>query len=169
VFPWRARSIESYQKAFEKAAIEENLSVGRDKDISDGWLFCGPVSEAKRRIEAERIHYVLTQIYKNGYQRSDGPDGDARATALVNEKMEWRWILTGGNHRASAAAALGYKEIPIRVNLVIRRNEVDYWKHVEEGLITREQALQFFDMIFEGETPLYTQGWVKEIKNNYGF
>lgn len=165
VFPWRARSIESYQNAFEKAAIEENKSVGRDKDITDGWLFCGPVSDDKRRIEADRMFYVLSRINNQGFQRHDGLDGDARATALVNEQGDWRWILTGGNHRASAATALGYKEIPIRVNLVINRGQVDFWPHVVDGLFTRQEALDFFDMIYNGETPDYTRDWEAAIKN----
>lgn len=166
VFPWRARSVESYKQAYEKAAIEENKSVGMEgKDIHDGWLFCGPVTEEKIKIEAVRIANVLKSINKHGYQRSNEKDGDARATALVNEEGEWRWLLTAGNHRASAASALGFKAIPLRVNLVICRSQVNYWPHVVNGLYTKKQALQFFDRIFTGGYPLVANPWVEYIEN----
>ncbi|MDG5766708.1 hypothetical protein QA596_04450 [Balneolales bacterium ANBcel1] len=160
VFPWRARSIESYRQAYEKAAIEENRSVGiMDRDIQDGWLFCGPVSEAKMDVEARRIGNVLKSIKDQSYCRSDESDGDARATALVKSNGEWRWLLTAGNHRAAAASALGYDSIPIRVNLVIDREHVDFWPHVRNGNYTREQALEFFDRVFEAESPPITKSW----------
>lgn len=148
VFPWRARSQASYQAAYEKAAYEENLVVGKKHGIEQGWLFCGPVSEEKIQIEAERILYVLRRISEEGYQRSNSSDGDVRATALVDENNDWRWLITAGNHRAAAAAALGYSSIPVRVNLVISRQDVDWWKHVVEGLFTRDEALSIFDNFF---------------------
>ena len=113
VFPWRARSIESYRKAYENAAISENKVNGGSLDISKGWLFCGPVSDEKRKVEASRIEYVLKEISRHGYKRWDRSEGDVRATALVKETGEWRWLITAGNHRAAASSALGFGEIPI--------------------------------------------------------
>jgi len=161
VFPWRARTLESYQKTYEKAALEENLAIGINTGIEEGWLFCGPVSKQKCRIEAKRIGYVLTQISKQGYVRSDEPDGDVKATALVNNG-EWRWLITAGNHRAVAAAALGYKSIPIRVNLVINRDDVDVWPRVIDGLYSKKQALNIFDNIFSGNVSHITKIWNKK-------
>lgn len=148
VFPWRARSLASYRKAYEDAAYVENCAVGRNIGISDGWLFCGPVSEDKIRIEAERLLFVLQRISAQGYQRSDDGDGDVKATALVNERLEWVWLTTAGNHRAAAAAALGLESIPVRVNLVISRGDAPLWKHVVEGLYSVDEALTVFDNIF---------------------
>lgn len=159
VFPWRFRSIESYKGAYEKMALIENKSLGIDKGIEDGWLFCGPCSEMKAFIEAKRMFYVISQIKQNGYERSDDNDGDAKATALVDSSGEWRWLLTGGNHRASAASALGYKTIPIRVNLVICREQVGFWPHVQDGLYTKIEALNFFDSIFNANVPPLAKDW----------
>lgn len=164
VFPWRARSIESYKSAYENAAIKENLSVGFNTDITAGWLFCGPVSSEKIKIEAQRIVNVLNSIYYNGYQRSNESDGDARATALVNEEGDWRWLLTAGNHRASAASALGYKHMPVRVNLVINRCQARFWPHVVNKLYTEEQAFHVFDMFFKGKPPVITNTWINRAK-----
>lgn len=161
VYPWRARTLDSYQKAYEKAALHENIAVGRDIGIEDGWLFCGPVSEEKCLIEASRILFVLRQISKYGYKRDNSPDGDVRATALVGDDNTWRWLITAGNHRASAASALGYKSIPIRVNLVIRRCDFDYWPRVVDGLYTKKEALQIFDSYFSGKPSLIAEPWRK--------
>lgn len=148
VFPWRARTIESYRQAYEGAALAENRAIGYDIGIEFGWLFCGPVREEKVAIEAARILGVLRSIARDGYRRSDGDDGDVRATALVNEALEWRWLITAGNHRAAAAAALEIESIPIRVNLVISRADAPYWKHVREGLFTHDAAQRVFDNLF---------------------
>ena len=160
VFPWRARTIESYQQAFENAAMDENKAVGRDVGISDGWLFCGPVSNEKIEIEAERLLYVLRRIEKSGYQRSDEIDGDVKATALVGENSEWRWLITAGNHRASAAAALGMKSIPVRVNLVISRCDAAYWKHVVDGVFSQAAAVDVFDNYFNATPPKVLAPWL---------
>jgi len=160
VFPWRARSIASYRQAYEEAARAENRTVGREVGIEDGWLFCGPVSDEKICIEAERILFVLRRILEHGYQRSDENDGDVRATALVNEAGHWRWLITAGNHRASAAAALGLPAIPIRINLVISRADVRHWRHVADGLVDVTQALAVFDRYFDASPPPVAQPWL---------
>lgn len=162
VFPWRARSVASYRQAYEDAALAENRAVGREVGISDGWLFCGPVSDEKMGIEAERILFVLRRIAEGGYQRHDGHDGDVRATALVNDSGDWRWLITAGNHRASAAAALGLAAIPVRVNLVISRADVAHWRQVAQGLFTPAQALAVFDRFFDASPPACAQGWLAQ-------
>lgn len=165
VFPWRARSVESYRKAYEKAAISENNISGGILDISKGWLFCGPVAKEKLRVEAQRIEYVLKEINRNGYKRWNTSEGDVKATALVNECGNWRWLITAGNHRASAAAALGYVEIPIRVNLVIHRQHVKFWTHVIDGLYTADNALKVFDNFFEAKTPPIIENWLTSVNS----
>jgi hypothetical protein len=165
VFPWRARSLESYREAYENAAYAENLAQGRDIGIADGWLFCGPVSEEKIKIEAERILCVLKSISKDGYHRHEGGDGDVRATALINDDQEWVWLITAGNHRAAAAAALGYESIPVRVNLVISRNDALLWKHVVDGLFTMHEAVTVFDNIFYGRSLADVRPWFTSTTN----
>lgn len=163
VFPWRARTLSSYQQAYEKAALEENRVKGREIGIEDGWLFCGPVSLQKITIEAERILYVLRQIDAHGYIRSDSADGDVKATALVDEKQRWKWLITAGNHRAAAAAALGYPSLPVRINLVISRSDVSYWNQVKDGLFTEQQALMIFDNIFNASPVAVVKQWCDKV------
>lgn len=164
VLPWRARTAASYRQAHEDAAWAENRSVGRDIGIADGWLVCGPVSAQKIRAEAERMLRVVRSLRDEGYRRSDQPDGDVRVTALVDEALDWRWLVTAGNHRAAAAIALGMDTLPVRVNLVISRADARYWKHVVEGLFTQDEALAVFDNIFHARPTSATRAWVSAVR-----
>ena len=167
VFPWRARTLASYRQAYEEAALKDNLAVGVSLGIKKGWFFCGPVSFEKIKIEALRMAYVLRQISEEGYQRSNSSDGDVKATALVDDTNQWRWLITSGTHRASAASALGYEEIPIRVNLVIRRMDAAYWPNVVNGLYNEVNALKVFDSYFNGVASPVTDKWISsEFANN---
>ena len=160
VLPWRARTVASYRQVHEEAALIENRSVGRDIGIADGWLGCGPVSEEKIRVEADRILRLLRSIQAQGYVRSDAPDGDVRVTALVDEDHAWRWLVTAGTHRAAVLLALGGTSIPVRVNLVISRADAPFWKHVVDGLFSLDEALAVFDRIFHGRPNRVSQGWL---------
>lgn len=166
VFPWRARTQESYQQAYENAALSENKRVGQAAGIAEGWLFCGPVSERKIMIESERIINVLRSMVRSGYTRNNTPDGDIRATALINDDDEWRWLITAGNHRASAAAALDFEAIPVRINLAISRSDVKYWKHVQEGLYSIDEALSIFDTIFQAQPTSITSEWLNHTEKS---
>jgi len=164
VFPWRARTVESYAYQYEKAAIDENRTNGLEEGISSGWLFSGPVSSKKIEVEAKRMVYVTKQILNKGYKRSFEPDGDVKATVLIKEDAQWRWLITSGNHRANAASALGYQTIPIRVNLIISRSDYKYWPGVVNGIYTEVDALRIFDAIFEGK-PLSkcAEDWINKV------
>ena len=159
VFPWRARTLDSYKKTYEKAAISDNKSYGYGGGVEKGWTFCGPTSAEKCSIEAKRMEYVIKRIHIDGYQRSNDKDGDIKVTALVNENKDWRWLVTSGFHRVCAVTALGYESIPVRVNLVISRQDVDFWPHVSSGLYSRENALTIFDNFFYGLPPIKAKLW----------
>ncbi|WP_311064850.1 hypothetical protein [Halomonas sp. DWK9] len=149
--PWRARSLENYRSTIAKGTLNDNLKNGLHADITvSGWAGCGPVSDEKISIESERLHSVLKSISQHGYKRHNGEDGDIVATALVSERKKWKWVVTNGLHRACVLSALGYSEIPVKINLVIRRSEVDYWPHVASSLYTKKNALSIFDELFNG-------------------
>lgn len=166
VFPWRARTMESYRLAYENAALKENAVLGNRTGIEAGWLFCGPVVREKCMVEAKRIGYVLKEIATHGYMRSNDPEGDVKATALLKSNGDWRWLITAGNHRAAASAALGFGVIPIRVNLVIMREHVEYWPRVADQLYTKSQALQIFDNFFDGQASQITKPWIERVSIN---
>lgn len=148
VLPWRTRSAQSYGLAIEQSAQTENSINGLKGGIEHGWMLCGPVSERKLEVESNRLLRIMESIEDQGYARNDSSDGDIRATALVSDD-KWVWLVTHGHHRVAVLSALGYDKFPVRINLVIRRDEAEYWPHVVSGLYTRPQALKVFDRIFE--------------------
>ncbi len=164
VYPWRARTIDSFRRAHENETNRVNKDLGICCEIDQGWSLCGPTDKEKTILESNRVMELLLRMQEEGYCRTNEPDGDIRATALVNEEGEWRWIVTaGGNHRAQIAAALGYEELVINVNLVIFRSDAKYWPHVTDGLYTEREALSVFDNYFEGNPPPVTAEWLRHI------
>lgn len=149
VLPWRARSVKSFQETIEDGTRKDNEKDGLQGGIEKGWAYCGPVSEEKLSIEAKRINELIYSFRKNGYQRSFENDGDIVATALVNKKNDWCWLVTSGYHRACVLAAMGEETIPVRVNLVIREDEADFWPHVSSGFYSKDMAIHIFRNIFQ--------------------
>lgn len=150
ILPWRARSVQGFKYIIEQGTLKDNRKENLEGGIENGWAYCGPVSDSKLLIETERINNLIHSVKNKGYQRSLNKDGDIIATAIISNNNQWRWIVTNGYHRACVLAALGYKEIPIRVNIVVRENEVNYWPQVLDGFYTRDEALFIFKNIFNG-------------------
>lgn len=150
ILPWRARTIDNYRKVIEQGTISDNLKNGLELDIfHSGWAYCGPVVKEKCEIETRRIVNLISSISEKGYQRNNDTDGDIVATALVNEKNEWVWLVTNGYHRVAVVAAMNYKSIPIRINIVVKRDEVDFWPQVVSKFYSKEEALTIFDNLFK--------------------
>lgn len=149
VLPWRARSVKSFQETIEEGTRKDNEKDGLEGGVEKGWAYCGPVSEEKLSIEAKRINELIYSFRKKGYRRSFEKDGDIVATALVNKNNDWCWLVTSGYHRACVLAAMGEKIIPVRVNLVIREDEVDFWPHVLSGFYSKDMAISIFRSIFQ--------------------
>jgi len=136
---WKERVIQSVEKENSK----ENCQIG----IEEGWAWFGPVSQNKLIIEARRLTNILQSIQKNGYKRHDFNDGDIDATILVSDN-DWVWQSNSAQHRACVLSALDWKEIPIRVSKVVRRDDVRHWPNVLNGTYTISEALFIFDMVF---------------------
>lgn len=153
VLPWRARSLESYGAAIINASEKEiNQNINNKKNVPGiYWNKCGPVTKEVVDNEVNRLEAVFYSISKNGYIRNNSNDGDITANALVDEKNEWRWLVTGGYHRLCIYATLGCNEVTIRVNKVAIKTQSKFWPHVLDGLYTQKEALNIFNNIFKGE------------------
>lgn len=164
VFPWRNVSLSSRKKAIEAVAKIENREHNTIKDIAHGWRAFGPMDDEVLEVETERLYKLMRSIQKFGLKRHNGPDGDIRAVALINDTGEWRWQCDwGGQHRVAAFAAMGYNEIPIRVWRVVFRRDVNIWPNVKSGLFTEKSALTVFDRIFDMKTPEIIGSWKSEL------
>lgn len=67
---------------------------------------------------------------------------------------EYRVMISRGQHRIAALAAMGAKTAPVRLlPKIIARSEASLWPNVDRGFYTVEQAMAVFDRIFEGRQP----------------
>ena len=166
ILPWDEESISQWRKNHQTSVIMENCMAGRMLTISDGWAFCGPVTENKLRIETSRLYSLMVSIQRNGLKRHNGTGGDIVAFVLVRQDGQWRWLARTGQHRAAVLSALGFKNIPLRVVKIVNRDDVEIWPNVVSGVFSRSVALKLFDQIFEGALPPITQPWVDSVTND---
>ncbi len=79
---------------------------------------------------------------------------------------EWIWYSNSGNHRATVAAALKLKKLPIQVEKVVDRSHASIWPNVRNGAFTQEGALKLFDRMFSGEPSAAAAVELKEYKKH---
>jgi len=152
--PWRARDPSFYGHLILKSAHEELVENHQEliKECPGGtyWAKCGPVNPIVLDSEDKRLRNLITSMKIRGFLRSNDVRGDIKATALVKKNGDWRWLVSSGYHRSCVAVALGLREIPIRINLVIREGESDYWPQVRAGRFSKALANRIFNNIFDG-------------------
>lgn len=74
-------------------------------------------------------------------------------TILVKSNGQKKFVVTQGNHRVAALAALGKEKILIRVDKRISQEyvyerDVNNWRCVQEQRLTPEEALHVFNYFF---------------------
>jgi hypothetical protein len=160
-FPWETsdpRLRETYVGSFlDKDAREFGQAL-----VPQGHTYFGPVSDDKIRMEASRIISLCRSIGEHGFIAPGSADNDIWAIALRNEVGEYRWILQGGQHRASVAFALGLHEMPVAVRYVVRREDAAHWRNVRTGMFSQNGALTLFDRIFRGTATACVAGWNRQ-------
>lgn len=143
--------IDTRRRRVEQLSPIESKNGGQKLTIADGWKTYGPVSERLLEVEVERLYGLLESIRRRGYRRHDGRIGDINATVLWRSTDDWKWRITGGDHRAAVLRALDYRHIPVRVVGLVRPEEVSIWPNVDAGLYPPAQALDLFDRLVDGE------------------
>ncbi len=162
VFPWDSYDVDQWQKKHEKSVLSQNLRQGKILTIDDGWAWSGPVSDKKLSIEVNKLYSLLTNIEKNGYQRHDKIDGDITAVVLLDSSGKWCWQARKGQHRASILSGLGYKKLPIRIDKLVFKKDVEIWPNVSSGLFPKKIALKIFDNVFSGNSPKVAELWIEK-------
>lgn len=103
------------------------------------------------RIEEEYfwMERAYATISANGYQPYDNSFVEAFELDTGNERV---YILTDGNHRVSALAALGHREVMIKVTRTIRWNGENHrqWPQVRLGTYSEQDASRLFNVYFVG-------------------
>lgn len=105
----------------------------------------------RSRIEEEYfwLERAYTTVSAHGYQPHS--NSFVEAFELKNEG-ESVFIITDGNHRISALAALGYQEVNIKLSRRAQVNGKDYkkWPQVRLGTYSEQDALDIFNVYFVG-------------------
>jgi hypothetical protein len=143
-FPWEKYNAKEVLEIRKMIASKENKESGSKLDLSAGHTDFGPVTWEKGVIEFNRLTNVFNSIKKNGYkEKLYLGDGGIKGYFLVADK-DWCFVVKSGKHRAYALSALGYKEIPVVLNvrpgIVKRKSDISYWPQVINSVFTEEEA-----------------------------
>lgn len=142
----------------------ENREHGAAYLPSAEWKFFGPVSDAKGRLEFERLRLCHESIERNGYRRQGGRDGDITGVVFRGETTSAVRVVRG-QHRIAVLNAHGYAAVPLRLNLkkTVHRGAVRSWPAVRRGALSTAQALRVFDRFLDGEPPAaLKRSWLEE-------
>ena len=164
VLPWEAKDIKHKFHNFPASVKIDRLKSGFKIDSND------PIEIMEQdRMESIDSHVkqftkLLDSIGKNGLLQGK-KNGYISALILIDGN-DWRWIIGGeGNHRAIIASSLGYKELDVLVERVIRKEDSKWWPNVCNGLYTIPEAEQVFDSIFDAKPSFIYNPWVDYFKN----
>ncbi len=113
--------------------------------------YFGPSADDVARLEWQRICELVDSISSRGYQPK-GPVGGV----LLCHGGEKAVMVKGGQHRVAVLAALGYSQVTVAISRekdLVKRSEARDWPAVRHKAMSREQALQVFDRVLEGQPP----------------
>jgi hypothetical protein len=116
----------------------------------------GPVSQQKLKLEIFRIKTCLKSLKKNGYiqwQLFPKIDSDLpRCYMLKKISGECSFHVVSGKHRVACMAYLGWKNIPIKFDILLSRivleEECAKWPGVINGCYNEKQAIDIFNTYF---------------------
>ena len=147
VFPWEPTTIQERIRHVKRYMREEGKKFSSSITVENGYNHHGPVSEEKGQIEYDRCVNVFNSIKSNGYKRERG---DVRVT-ILRRGDEVRFLIKDGFHRTAAVSALGYSSVPAvpRHGALIDIAHVDDWPQVKKGVWLRDDAIRYFDHLFE--------------------
>lgn len=161
--PWEQVDVEERVKKREQNIRNENLQYGLDSSLS--LQDCG-AGHKKVDIEAERLTSLADSIKKNGYLAND----DEMVLVNVYSKGdEFVWRVISGMHRSAILVAFGWSEIPVKVNMIIRRSDVSHWPGVVSGFYSNEIALRIFDNVYNAKAPPAFHAWQAHIESRLDF
>lgn len=148
--PWRADTVEQVDYGVKRFTKKDSRDHS-DGDMTletDGYLYHGPVSLRKGKLEYKRLIQTYSYLKKEGYKRELG-----YAHFLVLRRgNSYRYLSQGnGNHRTAAMVALGYETIPavFQRSFVIDIKMAKYWPQVCNGRWTRKEAVAYFNHLFD--------------------
>lgn len=153
ILPWDNMSSVQAKTIRENNARNENKLQGKNIGLDFGYTEFGPLSSEKGDLEFKRLVGVYQSISNNGYKEDYlYNDGGIRGYFLLN-KQDYCFIVTAGKHRSYALSALGYKEIPIVIDLnfnsIYYSESKSFWLNVRNSVFTVDDVdLLFKNLLF---------------------
>ena len=114
----------------------------------------GPNTEEFGEAEFKRLVSVYESLKLNGYNPDLYVDGYITGYLLVR-KNDYRYVISEGQHRIAALAALGYDKIICRFDLkpwtneIVFYNQAPKWPQVEAGIFSSKLAKLCFEHFFK--------------------
>ena len=151
VHPWEDRSFAKQRQKAHHSANRDRVQYGLEQ-LDDP--HATPDAE-KGAFEFDRLAQLVDSVREKGYRRTNLPSGDIIGKLLIRPGEGARYIVFGGRHRAAVLAALGYDRIPLRMRFskFPTIDDVDEWPHVRSGLFTRDQAIDIYNRLWDGQPP----------------
>ncbi|MFU8861764.1 MAG: hypothetical protein ACNA8K_15215 [Cyclonatronaceae bacterium] len=142
-YPWESQSIEDKYKATHDWAYRNETGLTRK------YYGKNPTEEEKFEYDCKRLYDLYKSIQTRGYINDHPLSSPIASQLLINDDLDYRWVITGGFHRSAVCQALGYHEIESRVQNIIYRSDVDNWPAVKSKIFSKKTALKVFDSIFQ--------------------
>lgn len=156
IWPWHRYSPLEQMESVSRSITEENRLAGLPAPAQAGHENFGPVRPDKGELEFQRLVTLMERIERQGYRRHQRRDGDIEGVILRNGANA-AVLIKKGKHRACALAALGYRQLPIRLfnsrRAVVDCGQAGSWGAVRAGLIRQEDALRVVGRMIAGEAP----------------
>ena len=157
VMPWSERSIEDTAAHRRICLEEEGFANGMRVSISDGATLFGPVTEKKLSLETTRVTNLAVSMKAKSLQSSVTHPIEVIG---LRRGTEYRWFVVQGQHRLAACAAFDIAEVNVRVVIIIRREDAEFWPHVATKTFTVAGALKCFDRLFVGNVSNCATSWL---------
>ncbi|SFJ77535.1 Methyltransferase domain-containing protein [Halobacillus dabanensis] len=146
--------------------------MGHRRVLEEGNQHYGPNTNTFIRKEFKRLIYVYEKMKVEGYQPTQYHDGFIKGYFLKKGK-DYRFLITGGQHRIAALSLLGYDSIlariPPRRKRIINLDDMMEWEQVVNGNYPPEVASHVFLMYFEanGREKAFLYGLANMNESNY--
>ncbi|MCA0754944.1 hypothetical protein KP806_07765 [Paenibacillus sp. N4] len=121
------------------------------KPRNSNYQHFGPNPDHYGKTEFSKTIDLYKKLSKNGYQPKSHRDGFIRGYFLKHYD-DYRFVVSGGQHRIAALAMLGYKNIEVKIQpsyqRVIDIQKVHKWINVRNNKYNQEEAIQIFNLYF---------------------
>lgn len=154
-FPWDSKT--------PSEALNMRKNRVGTKDNFYGFNRLGEVSPKLITDEAKRVLSIHNSILEKGYQPNNSTDFIS-GTFLFRDN-DWRWIVGSGDHRLPVLMFHNIQNIPVRIVKLVRRQEVDFWPNVRNGIYSKKSALEIFDRYFSNSYSKVFQNWINQCIN----